>query len=138
MKITSNTRLLVGTTAVVALIGGDLVSQQRAGLNDDKYQHKSLNAAFAVIKPDKDKVRVVVKPYRHMVPGAGNRDLRVGSQFRIAERHFSYKYRVKAIDSDGIRISYTGRNDIDREGTVGRAGDVRGFVAGEVKLKWKP
>lgn len=100
--------------------------------NDNKNQLIYLNSCFSVIKRSKDKIRVVVRPYRGLSLGVGNRDLRTGSQFRISERHFRYNYVVQAIETDGIRISYTGRHDPPVDNVVG------GPVAGVVKLKWKP
>lgn len=72
-----------------------------------------------------DRIRVFVKPHRNLVPGAGLRDIDVGYQFYTRDKHYGYDYRVKAIEADGIIVSYQGSSHGEN-------------VAGDVKLKWKP
>lgn len=96
----------------------------RAQVNE--YQDKYLTSCFSIIRRNKgeNKVRIVVKPYKKLVPGAGIRDINVGYKFYLREKHYSRDYEVKAIKADGIVVSYSISGENKRH-------------AGEVKLEWK-
>lgn len=113
------------TGAVTTLLVSGCLAQAKPSI-EDVYQTKFLNSCFSVIKRNKIGVRVVVKPYQKIGLMGGNRDLKIGFRFNYFEKDFSYKYEVKSIDRDGVRITYKGRNFEGED------------VSGGIKLRWKP